>query len=433
MRGEPVKLVENLSSEISKAYNLLDLGKYEFAMIALRKAIEALCEYLADSVGLYENERKKKYLFGASILSHDKVKERYDEDLLDSIQDINKKIRSYAHFQSKEKMNELKQNSQSNFEYCISLLCRIVKENIDAKFEIKRLHHDSIHKFGFEQGSKAFDEMTKLFFRYGNTDRYNDEFEKLMDTTFSTKENENPLYRKVQHLLKEIDLTKLIDVENPSDELYFYLINSNDEEAIRTAGKLSIKHSNHRWTCAANYVLGELLYSADGLDKQRVNYMKKSILNFRNVQQSDLLDDLFDEVVIEALIRACDSYHKLKKYNWASALISELENEVGKYGNLRTKFAYYYTACHNKCKLNQGHKGRYFARKALEIAEIENNAEMKCDATMLMALSAQVMGENTLADNFFQEAKEIAVNNDIKDRLKGFSVVEGFSHRLYRT
>ena len=55
---------------------------------------------------------------------------------------------------------------------------------------------------------------------------------------------------------------------------------------------------------------------------------------------------------------------------------------------------------------------------------------MKCDAICLLALSAQKLGDLTLADEFFLEAKEIATKNNFKDRLRAFGLIEGYQDRL---
>ena len=158
--------------------------------------------------------------------------------------------------------------------------------------------------------------------------------------------------------------------------------------------------------------------------------MRRSIANYTKLGNSEFAISLFNEVVVPAHINACESYKNLDQKKRAEDMLIGLEDVVRNHGTPRVKFAYFHCYSHTKNILNQPINGRSYAQEALIIADKEQSPEMKCDAICLLALSAQKLGDLTLADEFFLEAKEIATKNNFKDRLRAFGLIEGYQDRL---
>ena len=423
-------LMSTISSEISKCDALITLGAPELSLVHLRKANEAITNFLADTANISRYNEEGNLIFGGRLIWSKGMRKYYKSSTLKRLDKINQLTRTTAHLKSEEESSELLSSNRRNRMEIITLIDEIIKHEINTDFKINRLENHIVHNNGQLQGGKLFDKIATLFFKYGESPEYNLAVDELLNTSFSFSKVDDMRHDMIKKAISNIDLSVLIDIENPSDELFFYLINSMDEDAIRTAGRLAKKHTNHRWLCAVNFALGEVLYGNKADDLERIKFMKRSIANYRKLGDSEYAIDLFNEVLVAAHINACNSYQNIDQKKRAEDMIIGLEDDVQRHGTSRVKFAYFHCFSHTKNILNQPSNGQEYAQKALVIADQEQNAEMKCDAISLLALSAQKLGNQTLADNLLGEAKEIAMENNFRDRLKAFGLIEGYEGKL---
>ena len=400
------------------------------SLVNLRKANEAITNFLADTANISRYSKEGDPIFGGKLIWSEGMKNHYQSSTLKKLGKINDLTKSHAHLKSEEESTELLSSIRRNRMEIITLIDEIIKHEINADFKIDRVENHIVYNNGQLQGGKLFDKIATLFFKYGESPEYHLAVDELINTSFSFSKVDDMRHDMIKKAISNIDLSVLIDIENPSDELFFYLINSRDEDAIRTAGRLAKSHTNHRWLCAAHFALGEVLYGDKADDLERIKFMKRSIANYRKLGHSEYAIDLFNEVLVAAHINACNSYLNLEQKKRAEKMIIGLEDDVQRHGTSRVKFAYFHCFSHTKNILNQPSNGQEYAQKALVIADQEQNAGMKCDAISQLALSAQKLGNQTLANDLLGEAKKIAMENNFSYRLKAFGLIEGYADKL---
>ena len=260
-----------ISSEISKSDDLIYLGKPELALIHLRKANEALTNFLADNANVPRHNPKGEPIFGGKLIWSKEMKTAYQNSTLKKLDRINDLTKSHAHLQTDEKAKQLLSSIDSNRVEIISLIDEIIKIEINSDFKIDLIENHIAHNNGLRHGSKLFDKIAMLFYKYGESPEYESAVNDLLNSSFGFSKSDDGRHDIIRQAISNIDLSVIVDIENPSDELFFYLINSMDEEEIRVGGRISKRNANQRRLCAANFALGEILYESNCDDSERIN------------------------------------------------------------------------------------------------------------------------------------------------------------------
>lgn len=421
------RILQSLEAQISQAYTLLDLGQKSFVMIPLRKAMEALCDFLADTAGLLKEEREKKYLFGAALLNRDELREKHNHEFLQRLREINEKTRSYAHFQSEDKMEELNENFQMDLDFVLTEFTLIIKEYLDPDFEIKRLRQDSISKIGQQKGTNAFDEIIKLQFSTGMNKDFIKKRNEIIDACF-----DGPDYtasEEIQSIVREslefMDYEGLIEASNHNRELLILLLNSGDEDQIRKVGKIAKENSLNDLRFTAQYQLGRFYGEKMNNQKKLLHWMKICIEFSKNLTPKQF-EELYNKIYIKAVYRAYQVYVDTGHWKRAERLLEGCMSRLDELGDLYSKSQYFYSLAATKLGLNLPKEALVYSQKHLNIERGLNNPAGEVGALYTQSAIAEKMGNYSLAKSLLKDAKEIARKNNLDDDLKNIAVTEGF-------
>ena len=421
------RILQSLEAEISQAYTLLDLGQKSFVMIPLRKAMEALCVFLADTAGLLKEEREKKYLFGASLLNRDELREKHNHEFLQRLREINEKTRSYAHFQSEDKMEELNESFQMDLDFVLTEFTLIIKEYLDPDFEIKRLHHDSISKIGQQKGKEAFDEIIKLQFSTGLNKDFIKKRNKIIDACFDGPDHSanEEIQSLVRMSLEFIDYEGLIEESKHEREFLILMLNSGDENQIRRVGKIAKENSLNDLRFAAQYQLGRY-YGEKMNDQNKLLDWMKICIQFSKHLTPEQFEELYNEIYIKAVIRAYQVYVDKSQWKRAERLLEGCMSRLDELGDLYSKSSYFHSLTATKLGLNLPKEALVYSQKHLNVERSLDNPAGEVQALTAQSAIAERMGNDSLAKSLLKDAKELASKNNLDDLLKGIGVAEGF-------
>ena len=421
------RILQCLEDEISQAYTLLDLGQESYVMIPLRKAFEALCDFLADTAGLLKEEREKKYLFGAVLLNRDELREKHNHEFLQRLKEINKKTRPYAHFQSEEKMEELNENFQMDLDFVLAEFTLIVKEYLDPEFEIKRLRQDSISKIGQQKGMNAFDEIIKLQFSTGMDKDFIKKRNEIIDACFDGPDYtaSEEIQSFVRESLEFMDYEGLIEASNHNRELLILLLNSGDEDQIRRVGKIAKENSLNDLRFTAQYQLGRFYGEKMNNQKKLLHWMKICIEFSKNLTPKQF-EELYNKIYIKAVNRAYQVYVDTGHWKRAERLLEGCMSRLDELGDLYSKSQYFHSLAATKLGLNLPKEALVYSQKQLNIERGLNNPAGEIHALTAQSAIAERMGNDSLAKSLLKDAKEIASKNNLHDLLKEIGVAEGF-------
>jgi len=427
MDNEVETRIADLSSQISQAYSLMDLGQNSVVMVPLRKANEALCGLLADNVGLSKEERDRKYLFGAVLLDRDELKQNYDKQLLNRLREINRKTRGFAHYQSKANMEELNRTFHDDVHFVISELGNIIRENIDPQFEIKRLQYDSISKIAKQKGKQKFEETLKLRFSLGEGEEFDKQVMELQKGTFASSPRipnwGEKGQKQIHELLESIDYSNLLDEASPSREVLLLLLNSGEEKLIKKVGKIAKENKMHDLQFAAYYSMGRF-FGKRSDDDLLLKWMKKCIAYSEELNEEDY-SNLYNEILIRAVFLVDRVYGTRGRWKRSEKLLEPHTENLEMYGELDAKANFYYRLANTKNMLNQPRNALPYSQRSLHLARQTGYHEGEALALFTQAHISRKLGDREMSIALLKDAKEIAEANDLIDLIHDISLIEG--------
>jgi hypothetical protein len=123
-------LMSTISSEISKCDALITLGAPELSLVHLRKANEAITNFLADTANISRYNEEGNLIFGGRLIWSKGMRKYYKSSTLKRLDKINQLTRSTAHLKSEEESSELLSSNRRNRMEIITLIDEIIKHEI---------------------------------------------------------------------------------------------------------------------------------------------------------------------------------------------------------------------------------------------------------------------------------------------------------------